>query len=80
MADAKQPWQQEEDGSGDGRDIPLSDTPLLDLLDTMVNDLGKVAAAEALGVNYRTLATCYDSRRVSRANAAGAGGVRGYGC
>ena len=48
-------------GSSDGVIIPL-----LDLLDALVNDRGKVAAAEALGVNYRTLAACYDSRHVSR--------------
>ena len=66
MVDANQSSQQEVDGSGDGRYIPLSDSPLLDLLDALVNDMGKVAAAEALGVNYRTLAVCYDSRRVSR--------------
>ena len=36
--------------SGDRPDFPLSDTPLLDLLDALVNGLGKVAAAEALGV------------------------------
>ena len=46
--------------------IPLSDAPLLDLLDALVNDRGKVAAAEALGVNYRTMVACYESRRVSR--------------
>ena len=44
----------------------LSDAPLLDLLDALVSDRGKVAAAEALGVNYRTLAACQDSRHVSR--------------
>ena len=44
----------------------LSDAPLLDLLDALVKDRGKVAAAEALGVNYRTLAACHDSRHVSR--------------
>ena len=65
MVDASQSSQQEMDGSGDGRDIPLSDNLLLDLLDALVNDLGKVAAAEALGVNYRTLSACYDSRHVS---------------
>ena len=52
--------------SGDERDFPLSDAPLLDLLDALVNDRGRVAAAEALGVNYRTMMACYDSRRVSR--------------
>ena len=50
---------------GDDPNTSLPDSPLLDLLDTLVNDLGRVAAAEALGVNYRTLVTCYDSRRVS---------------
>ena len=44
----------------------LSDAPLLDLLDALVKDRGKVAAAEALGVNYRTLAACQDARHVSR--------------
>ena len=52
--------------SGDERDFPLSDAPLLDLLDAMVKDRGRVAAAEALGVNYRTMMACYDSRNVSR--------------
>ena len=52
--------------SGDERDFPLSDAPLLDLLDALVNDRGRVAGAEALGVNYRTMMACYDSRHVSR--------------
>ena len=47
-------------------DAPLPDDPLLDLLDALVNDRGKVAAAEALGVNYRTMVTCHESRHVSR--------------
>ena len=38
----------------------------MDLLDALVNARGRVAAAEALGVNYRTMMACYDSRRVSR--------------
>ena len=38
----------------------------MDLLDALVKDRGRVAAAEALGVNYRTMMACYDSRRVSR--------------
>ena len=42
------------------------DAPLLDLLDALVDDRGRVAAAEALGVNYRTVARCQQSRRVSR--------------
>ena len=49
-----------------GADAPLSDQSLLDLLDALVKSRGKVAAAEALGVNYRTMTNCYDSRRVSR--------------
>ncbi len=47
-------------------DSPLSDESLLDLLDALVESRGRVAAAEALGVNYRTMMACYDSRRVSR--------------
>ena len=65
MVDANQ-TRQEELGNSDGMNIPLSDSPLLDLLDALVNDRGKVAAAEALGVNYRTMAACHESRRVSR--------------
>ena len=57
----------QEGGSspGNGPNIPLSDGPLLDLLDALVEQRGKVAAAKALGVNYRTVTACYDSRRVS---------------
>ena len=50
-------------GEGAGND---ADRPLLDLLDGLVSDRGRVAAARALGVNYRTMMNCYDSRRVSR--------------
>ena len=50
----------------DGRVQEGEDAPLLDLLDALVNDRGRVAAAEALGVNYRTVARCQQSRRVSR--------------
>ena len=46
-------------------EAPLSDRPLLDLLDGLVSSRGRVAAAQALGVNYRTMMNCYDSRRVS---------------
>ena len=66
MVDPSEPDLEESNISGDGRNIPLSDAPLLDLLDALVNDRGKVAAAEALGVNYRTMVACYESRRVSR--------------
>ena len=38
----------------------------MDLLDALVRDRGRVVAAEALGVNYRTMINCYDSRWVSR--------------
>ena len=47
-------------------DSPLSDESLLDLLDALVESKGRVAAAETLGVNYRTMMACYESRRVSR--------------
>ena len=50
--------------SSEGED-PLSDRPLLDLLDALVSSRGRVAAARALGVNYRTMMICYESRRVS---------------
>ena len=52
--------------SGDERDFPLSDAHLLDLLDALVDQRGKVAAAHALGVNNRTMMACYDSRHMSR--------------
>ena len=56
----------DDERMSNGADAPLSDGPLLDLLDALVESRGKVAAAEALGVNYRTMTNCYDSRRVSR--------------
>ena len=52
-------------GPGPEPDSPLSDGPLLDLLDALVEERGRVPAAQVLGVNYRTLAFCCDSRRVS---------------
>ena len=48
-------------GAGDA-----DDQPLLDLLDALVNDQGPTGAAEALGVNYRTVSRCQQSRRVTR--------------
>ena len=42
------------------------DAPLLDLRDNRVSDRGRTGAARALGVNYRTMMNCYDSRRVTR--------------
>ena len=65
MSVSQQPATGDGD-SGDERDFPISDAPLLDLLDALVNDRGRVAGAEALGVNYRTMIACYDSRHVSR--------------
>ena len=41
-------------------------TALLELLDDLVGDRGRVGAAEVLGVNYRTLQHCLVSRRLSR--------------
>jgi len=43
-----------------------SDAALLDLLDALVEERGRVPAAQVLGVNYRTLALCCDSLQVSR--------------
>ena len=45
---------------------PLSEDALLDLLDALVEERGRVPAAQVLGVNYRTLALCCDSLQVSR--------------
>ena len=42
------------------------DAALLAFLDAVVGDLGRVGAAEAMGVNFRTLRECVDSRRVTR--------------
>ena len=42
------------------------DDALLDMLDALVEERGRVPAAEVLRVNYRTLALCCDSRQVSR--------------
>ena len=61
--DATQEVGQNSDGEPDA---PLLDGPLLDLLDALVEERGRVPAAELLGVNYRTLAFCCDSRQVSR--------------
>ena len=71
MVDHEEPSVDGSKGAGDGMSIPLSDAPLsddplLDLLDALVKDRGKVAAAEALGVNYRTMMACHESRHVSR--------------
>ncbi len=66
MADHDEPVADGSNGSGDGVNVPLSDASLLDMLDSLVDGRGRVAAAEALGVNYRTLAACCDSRHVSR--------------
>ena len=65
----------------DGRVPEGEDAPLLDLLDALVDDRGRVAAAEALGVNYRTVVRCQQSRRVSRRMQPGVAGVPGLaGC
>lgn len=66
MVDEKEPGMGGMEGADDGVKSTLSDGPLLDLLDALVESRGKVAVAEALGVNYRTMVTCYESRHVSR--------------
>ena len=65
MADHDEPVADGSNGSGYGVNVSPSDASLLDVLDSLVDDRGRVAAAEALGVNYRTLAICQDSRLVS---------------
>ena len=62
MADHNGPGLEQPDSSGDSMDIPLSDAPLLNLLDALVSDRGRVAA-EALGVNHCTMVASYESRR-----------------
>lgn len=47
-------------------DTPLSDDALLDLLDALVGEQGRVPTARVLRVNYRTLSNCFDFRQVSR--------------
>ena len=47
-------------------DTSLSDDLLLDFLDALVNDRGPTGTAEALGVNYRTVTRCRQSRQVTR--------------
>ena len=59
----------DDDGPGVGEGCGAGDAddqPLLDLLDALVNDRGPTGAAEALGVNYRTVTRCQRSRRVTR--------------
>ena len=65
MRSDERPGEGDPDPVGE-QNIPLSDGPLLDLLDALVEQRGKVAASKALGVNYRTMMNCYDSRHVSR--------------
>ena len=48
-------------------DLSMNTVPaLLDLLDALVEEKGRFAAARALRVSYRTMTNCLDSRRVSR--------------
>ena len=48
-------------------DLSMNTAPaLLDLLDALVEEKGRFAAARALRVSYRTMTNCLDSRRVSR--------------
>ena len=56
----------DEVGASGQAEPSLSDDLLLDLLDALVEERGRVPAAQILGVNYRTLANCCDSRQVSR--------------
>ena len=66
--------------TGDRPDFPLSDAPLLDLLDAVVNDLGRVAAAEALGGELPHHDGLLRFPACVPADAQGAGGVPGRGC
>ncbi len=64
--DHDQPHLEADHDPGKEPDAPLSDDALLDLLDALVEERGRVPAAQVLGVNYRTLSHCCDSRQVSR--------------
>ncbi len=64
--DAAAPVAECDPGTEPDPHPPLSDDALLDLLDALVDARGRVPAAGVLGVNYRTLALCCDSRQVSR--------------
>ena len=70
MTDADKPVSEESKSAGDGMDIPLSDSPLLDLLDALVNERARVAAEEGLDVNYRTMVAAYESRGAEAARTA----------
>ena len=61
-------------GSGDGVKVPIGEA-LPDLADALGGDWVKLAASEALEVNYRTMVTCHESHEVSYAR--GVGGVPG---
>ena len=54
-----------EEDPGDGVKVPIGQ-PYRTMADALVDDWGKAAATEALGVNYRTMMACYESRHVSR--------------
>ena len=64
--DLDEPAIDVEHEPGADLDTPLSDDLLLDLLDALVDGQGRVPAARVLGVNYRTLSHCCDTRQVSR--------------
>ena len=46
--------------------IKYTDAALWGLLEALIGDQGRVGATEKLGVNYRTLQNCLDSRRLTR--------------
>ena len=46
--------------------IKYTDAALWGVLDALIGDQGRVGATEKLGVNYRTLKNCLESRRLTR--------------
>ena len=46
--------------------IKYTDAALWGVLDALIGDQGRVGATEKLGVNFRTLRNCLESRRLTR--------------
>jgi len=59
VVDSNQTDSEGRKTSGNDPNVSLSDTPLPDLLNALVNDRGRVVSAEApRAMNYRTMLAC----------------------